>query len=167
MKIEKNKVVSLSYELYVNSELADKSDSENPLLFLFGVGSMIPGFEDKLDGLSSGDSFDFLVSPEDGYGERDEEEVIALPLDNFKQNGKIDTEIISVGNVLPLMDADGNRFDALVLEVDEEENKLTVDFNHPLAGEELHFVGKVLEVRNATQEELEHGHAHGNGGHHH
>jgi len=164
MKVEKNKVVCLSYELYVNSELMDRTDASNPLLFLYGVETMIPGFESNLYGLSPGDSFDFVLSPEEGYGLRDEEEVVSLPLDNFKRNGVIDREIVSEGRILPLVDAEGNRFDAMVLEVDENQNIITLDFNHPLAGEELHFIGKIISVRDATQEELDHGHAHGQGG---
>lgn len=169
MKIEKNKVVSVSYELHVDTNgqktLIDKSQEGQPLLFLFGVGQMIPGFEKNLQGLSMGDNYDFVVAPHEGYGEHSQEDIIDLPADIFKVDGAIDLNIIRIGNIVPLKDNQGNTFEAKILEVSASHVK--VDLNHELAGKELHFKGTVMLVREATADELSHGHAHGHGGVHH
>ncbi|MFN8436950.1 MAG: peptidylprolyl isomerase [Cytophagales bacterium] len=166
MKIEKNKVVSVSYELHVDTngqkQLLDKSQEGQPLLFLVGVGQMIPGFEKNLLGLAVGDAYDFVVAPHEGYGEYSDEDVIDLPADVFKVDGEIDLNIIRIGNIVPLRDNQGNTFEAKILEVSASHVK--VDLNHELAGKELHFSGKVISVREATADELSHGHAHGHGG---
>jgi FKBP-type peptidyl-prolyl cis-trans isomerase SlyD len=169
MVIEKNMVVAVSYELHIDNDgqkvLIDKSQDGQPLLFLYGVGQMIPGFEKNLSGLKSGDAYDFIVQPSEGYGEYSQEDVIELPAEVFKVDGEIDLNVISVGNVVPLRDNQGHTFEAKI--VDVSANHVKVDLNHELAGKELNFKGKVESVRAASQEELEHGHAHGHGGVHH
>jgi FKBP-type peptidyl-prolyl cis-trans isomerase SlyD len=165
MKIEQQHVVSLTYDLYVKQEdgsegLAESATQEQPLTFLFGAGQMIPKFEENLSTLSTGDTYDFRIAAADGYGEFDEEAVANLPKDMFQG-----TEIPQIGEVLPLQDNNGNRFQGQVVSVTED--SVIVDLNHPMAGQDLHFKGEILNVRPATPEELSHGHAHGPDGHHH
>ena len=105
------------------------------------------------------------MKPEDGYGESDPQAIVDLPKDVFKVNGEIQDDLLVEGNVIPLQDQNGSPLQAVVLEVGEDTVKM--DFNHMLAGKTLHFKGEVVEVRQATQEEINHGHVHGPGGHHH
>ncbi len=169
MQIAKHTVVSLSYDLHIDENntkvLADSANEEQPLSFLFGVGMMIPMFEEKLDGLKEGETFNFTVPASEGYGDYIDEDIIDLPIDTFKIDGEIDQEMLQVGNFVPLMDNHGHQLHAKVLEVSSDLVK--VDLNHPLAGQDLHFNGKILNIRLATAEELDHGHVHGEGGHHH
>lgn len=157
MKISTNKSVSASYELYVGGEnesleLMERATTEKPLTFIYGVGMMLPKFEENLLGLASGDEFEFSIDVEDAYGQYIEENVIDLDRSIFEQEGKLDEKVIFAGNVVPLMDTEGNRINAQILEVTDSHVK--VDLNHPLAGENLHFKGSVLGVRESTKEEL-------------
>jgi FKBP-type peptidyl-prolyl cis-trans isomerase SlyD len=170
MKIEKNTVVSVTYDLHAGNETETKefieaADASNPLTFLFGSGGMIPAFEENLQGLDTGSSFDFQIASELAYGQFDPEAIVELPMDTFMVDGKVDMDLISIGNTIPMMDDSGNRLTGKVIEVTASEVKM--DFNHLLAGKDLHFTGKVIEVRQATAEEIDHGHVHGPGGHHH
>ncbi|MDR3697351.1 peptidylprolyl isomerase [Mucilaginibacter sp.] len=164
MKIKPQHVVSLTYDLYVDQDgsevLEESATQEQPLTFLFGAGQMLPKFEENLSELSTGDNYEFRLSAADAYGEYDEEAVANLPLEMF--NG---TEVPEIGSILPLQDNNGNRFQGQVVSVSED--SVIVDLNHPMAGQELHFKGNILNVRPATPEELSHGHAHGADGHHH
>ena len=163
MKIEPQHVVSLTYDLYVDQNgtetLTESATQEQPLTFLFGAGQMLPKFEETLSSLSTGDTYEFRLSAQDAYGEYDEEAVANLPKEMFQGQ-----EIPEIGSVLPLQDNNGNRFQAQVVSVAED--AVIVDLNHPMAGQELHFKGSILNVRPATPEELSHGHAHGPDGHH-
>ena len=156
MKIANNKYVAVSYDLNVGEgderELMEKATAELPLKFVFGMGMMLPAFEKALEGLEEGADFHFTIKPEDAYGEFREDYVVELSKDLFKVDGKFDAEMVREGNVVPLMDTEGNRMNAIVVSVTPD--KVTVDLNHPLAGENLHFKGKVLEVRDATEQEL-------------
>ncbi len=163
MKAEKNKVVSVSYELRTNGkdgEVVDMAYEESPLNFIFGNGMMLPKFEENLANLTVESTFDFKLTGEEGYGSRNEENVSDVPKNVFEQNGKIEAGILDIGNVIPLQDDKGNHFNGQVVSVTDEVVKL--DFNHPLADEDLYFTGKVISVREATQQELEHGHVHEN-----
>ncbi|BAU55141.1 FKBP-type peptidyl-prolyl cis-trans isomerase [Mucilaginibacter gotjawali] len=164
MKIKPQHVVSLTYDLYVDQDgsevLEESATQEQPLTFLFGAGQMLPKFEENLSELSTGDNYEFRLSAADAYGEYDEEAVANLPLEMF--NG---TEVPEIGSILPLQDNNGNRFQGQVVSIAED--SVIVDLNHPMAGQELHFKGNILNVRPATPEELSHGHAHGPDGHHH
>jgi FKBP-type peptidyl-prolyl cis-trans isomerase SlyD len=163
MKIEPQHVVSLTYNLYVDQDgtenLVEKTTEEQPLTFLFGAGQMLPRFEENLSTLSTGDAFDFRLPAADAYGEYDEEAVTNLPKEMF--DGQ---DLPEIGSILPLQDNQGNRFQGQVVSVVED--AVIVDLNHPMAGQELHFTGNILNVRPATPEELSHGHAHGADGHH-
>lgn len=164
MKIEPQHVVSLTYDLYVDQDgtetLVESATQEQPLTFLFGAGQMLPRFEENLSDLSTGDSYDFKLSAEDGYGEYDEEAVATLPKEMFEG-----AEFPEIGSILPLQDNQGHRFQGQVVSIAED--AVIVDLNHPMAGQELHFKGNIINVRPATPEELSHGHAHGPDGHHH
>jgi FKBP-type peptidyl-prolyl cis-trans isomerase SlyD len=164
MKIESQHVVSLTYDLYVNQEdgteaLVESATQEQPLTFLYGAGQMLPKFEEHLSTLSTGDSFDFKLTAEDAYGEYNDEAVANLPKEMFDG-----TDMPEVGSILPLQDNQGNRFQGQVVSVVED--SIIVDLNHPMAGQELHFKGGIINVRPANPEELSHGHAHGPDGHH-
>ena len=164
MKIDNNQVVTVTYDLYVTEEgdkkHVESATTEQPLVYLHGVGMMLPKFEEHLNGLSAGEDYAFSLSAENGYGEYDEEAITNLPKDMFKE-----TELPAIGSVLPLQDNNGGHFQARVVSIAED--GVLVDLNHPMAGHELHFNGKIVEVRAATTEELEHGHVHGVGGHQH
>lgn len=156
MKISTNKFVALSYDLTVGEgeerELMEKATAETPLEFIFGTDSMLQAFEKNIDGLAEGDSFDFTLTPEDAYGEYDDDHVVDLPRNIFEQDGVLNEEVIFEGNTVPMMDTNGNRLNGSVVEVKEDVIKM--DFNHPLAGETLNFSGKVLTVRESTPEEI-------------
>lgn len=158
MKITANKAVSAEYELYVDGEkegeleLMEKATEQQPLSFIFGLGMMLPKFEENLFGLEVGQKFDFTINTEDAYGEYDDESVLDLERAIFEIDGKLDEEMIYEGNVVPLMDNEGNRINAQVVTITDTHVK--VDLNHPLAGETLHFKGSVLEVREATEKEI-------------
>ena len=163
MKIEPQHVVSLTYDLYVDQDgtetLTESATQEQPLTFLFGAGQMLPKFEENLSSLSTGDTYEFRLAAGDAYGEYDEEAVANLPKEMFQG-----AELPEIGSILPLQDNNGNRFQAQVVSIAED--SVIVDLNHPMAGQELHFKGSILNVRPATPEELSHGHAHGPDGHH-
>ena len=158
MKITANKSVSAEYELYVDGEvegeleLMEKATAEQPLSFIYGIGMMLPKFEENIFGLAVGDTFDFVINNEDAYGPYEDENVLDLDRSIFEIDGKLDTEVVFEGNVVPLMDNEGHRINAQVVEVTDTHVK--VDLNHPLAGETLHFKGSILEVREATEKEL-------------
>lgn len=168
--VNKDMVVSVHYELKVdnNGELviADKSKPEQPLVYIQGAGMLLPDFEKNLAGKTVGDTVSFKVSPENGYGTRNEQDIVSIPVESFKDaEGNIDKNVIKVGNVLPMMDDQGHQFQGIVVELTED--AVIMDFNHPMAGKELNFTVTVADVRPATEEELAHGHVHGPGGHQH
>lgn len=160
MQIEPLKVVLIHYTLTNNEgEVLDKSD-DSPMAYIHGAGNIIPGLENALTGRVVGDKFEVSIPPEEAYGLRDDELVQMVPKSAFQG---VD------GDILP-----GMRFQArspegmqllTVLGVDDEE--VILDGNHPMAGLTLHFAVEVTEIRDATIDEISHGHVHGAGGHHH
>ncbi|MGQ8335424.1 FKBP-type peptidyl-prolyl cis-trans isomerase [Sunxiuqinia sp. A32] len=155
MAITKNKMVSLTYDLRIDGkegELIEQATAEKPLKFVYGAGIMLPKFESLIEGLEQGKSFEINLSSQDAYGEVDENAIIDLPKHLFLIDGKFDDDIVKVGNSVPMMSTSGQRMNGLVLEINDEHVKM--DFNHPLAGEDLFFQGDVLEVRDATDEEI-------------
>ncbi len=168
MQISDHTVVSLHYTLRegtAEGEVIESSFEGDPLTFLFGVGSMLPGFESNLEGKKAGDDFAFGLEAAEAYGLIDETAIVQLPIETFMIDGRIATEILEPGRVIPMADAEGNRLMATIKEVGTE--AVLVDFNHPMAGEDLYFTGTIQSVRQATPSEIEHGHVHGPGGHHH
>ncbi|GAA3997436.1 peptidylprolyl isomerase [Deinococcus rubellus] len=156
MNISENKVVEIEYTLTVNGEVVDQSESGEPLTYLQGHGNIIPGLEKALDGKAAGDHLQVTVQPDDGYGERDEEAIQVIAREDFDDD-------IEVGATYFAQAEDGSvtPFTVMSLEGDD----VTVDFNPPLAGEVLNFDVTVKSVRDATADELEHGHAHGDDDH--
>jgi len=156
MKITTNKFVSVAYDLYVGEdderELMERATPDRPLQFIFGTDSMLPAFENGLNGLVMGDTFRFTLTPENAYGEFNEEHVLELSKSLFEINGKFDTEFVKEGNTIPMMDESGQRMNGSVLEV--KDDIVVMDFNHPLAGETLHFSGQILDVHDPTAEEI-------------
>jgi FKBP-type peptidyl-prolyl cis-trans isomerase SlyD len=165
MTITKDKVVSLVYELRVNSKEGDIVESlttDNPLSFLFGAGNLLPKFEAKIDGLNVGETFDFDLVATDAYGEVNDAAIVDVPLSAFMTDGVVDENLVQLGNTIPMRDNAGNRLNGVVKEITDENVKM--DFNHPLAGNHLFFKGEVTDIREATEEELSHGHIHAHGG---
>jgi len=168
--VAQNSVVTLTYDLSVTDDnqqkvLVEQAESDEPMVFLFGHSGLPEEFENQLDGKNPGDSFSFSLTPEQAYGDYDAQAVVQIPKQVFEIDGKVDDQMLEVGNYLPMADNEGNHMQAKVVEVGDE--MITMDFNHPLAGMVMHFDGKIEDVRPATAEELSHGHVHGDGGHQH
>lgn len=157
MKIANNLLVSVDYKLYVKNddgsmELMEETENGQPLKFFYGLGMMLPKFEENLSGLATGDTFDFMIPCTEAYGEYDDESVIDLPRKIFEIDGKIDEKGVYPGAIVPLVDSEGQRINAEVVEVKSDAVK--VDLNHPLSGEDLYFKGTVLDVHEPTEEDL-------------
>jgi FKBP-type peptidyl-prolyl cis-trans isomerase SlyD len=158
MIVEKNRVIGLSYELKANGQTVETVGADSPLSFLYGAGNLLPKFEQNLDGLKLNDNFNFELIATDAYGEVKEDAIVDVPLKAFEVDGQIDADLLKEGNQIPMLDQQGNRLNGKIVKFDEE--LVTMDFNHPLAGDDLHFNGTIVEIREATQEEIEHGHIH-------
>ena len=157
MKIVKNKFVSVAYDLNVGKdderELMESATVERPLKFIYGTGAMLPAFEENIKNLEKDSKFSFTLTPEQAYGEFMEEHVVELPKSIFEVDGKFDNKRIKEGVTLPMMTANGERMNGSVLEI--KDNVVVMDFNHPLAGETLHFNGVILDVHDPTEAEIE------------
>lgn len=160
MQITKHKAVSIDYTLTNDAgEVIDSSKGEDPLAYLHGVGNLIPGLEKALDGKATGDEIQVTIAPEEGYGERVDALVQNVPRDRFE-----DADALEVGM---RFEAESDAGRTLVVITGITDSEVTVDGNHPLAGQTLNFEVKVMDVRDATEEEISHGHVHGVGGHNH
>lgn len=172
MNISKNAFVSLIYELHTDGHdgpMVEKCDESRPLKFVFGAGRMLPAFESALENMTVGDTFAFSLSPDDAYGPKRPEALVDVPKNIFVgPDGRLREEFLSLGTRVPMVNEDGQHIIGTVLGVSDDSVKL--DFNHPLAGETLFFSGSILEVREATVDELlDQGHhcgggCHGDGG---
>ena len=160
MQIAKNKVAAIEYTLTDDQgTVLDTSEGREPLAYIQGIGNLVPGLEAALEGKAAGDELAVSIAPDDGYGQRDDrlEQVVKREVFGdvsdlnegmqFEAESEVGTRVYTITKI--------------------EEDDITVDGNHPLAGLNLHFDVKIVEVRDATAEELEHGHVHGPGGHHH
>jgi len=157
--VKEGAVVTLGYTLRLaNGEIADYSEADDPLEYLHGAENIIPGLERSLLGLKVGDKKKVEVPPADGYGEYDNEEVEVVPRTELPKG----TPPLQLGMMLLLTDDDGNFAEAYVREIGPK--TVTLDFNHPLAGQTLFFDVEILGIREATEEEIEHGHVHGEDG---
>jgi len=162
MTITENKVVLIHYTLKDSAgETLDSSEGREPLAFIQGIGNIIVGLEEALAGKAVGDKVSATIEPEKAYGVRVDENVHIVPLSSFQADG--DEKLVE-GMQVRVETNEGVSI-ADVAKIDGEE--VTLDLNHPLAGETLFFDVKIIDVREATKQELEHGHAHGPGGHHH
>ena len=169
-QIQPNNVVYLSYQLAFPDEdgqpdVVEIVDEKEPMVFIHGLSGLPEAFEKNLLGLSIGDTFDFSISAEDAYGNVDPNAIIQLPKSIFQAEGQSADDILQIGNFIPMTDDQGNRMQGLVVSIEGE--TVTMDFNHPLAEKTLMFQGKILNIREATPEEIAHGHVHGEGGVHH
>ena len=153
MKVEANKMVGVDYTLTVDGKIADQSRPGQPLEFIFGTGMLLPKFEAAILGKEPGDRVGFTLEPKDGYGEFIAEAVVELPKNIFMIDGKIADEMLYAGNQIPMSDAQGNRMMGIVKEVADDRVKM--DFNHPMAGKTLHFAVEVISVRDVTPEDLQ------------
>jgi FKBP-type peptidyl-prolyl cis-trans isomerase SlyD len=160
MQIADKMVVTLDYTLKDDDGNILDSSNDGNFAYLHGAQNIIPGLENALTGKSAGDEVNVTVNPAEGYGERNDSMVQAVPRDMFDSEQEIE-----VGMQFHAQSPEGDMVVVTVMDVDDE--NITVDGNHPLAGMNLNFGVKVLDVREATTEELDHGHVHGPGGHHH
>ena len=160
MNIASKAVAIIDYTLRdKDGQVLDTSEGGDPLAYIHGVGNIIPGLEEALEGKVAGDAVSVEVAPDKGYGHRDDSLKMVLPRDSFEGVDKIEE-----GMTFHAHGPDGSR---VITVVGFEGDDVSVDGNHPLAGETLFFDVNIVEVREATAEELDHGHVHGPGGHHH
>ena len=161
MKVGKDKVVLMHYTLKNDAgDVIDSSEGGDPLPFLQGHGNIIPGLESALEGSKEGDKLDVSIKPKEGYGERMQEAIQEIPSSAIQG-----IDEIKVGMELQSQDQDGKVHFFNVTKI--EDDKITVDENHPLAGQTLHFSVSIESIRKAEAEELSHGHVHADGQHHH
>lgn len=159
-KVAKDKVVSIHYTLHDDHKvLLDSSVGADPLMYLHGRGQLIKGLESELTGKAAGEKFSAVIACEDGYGAYEEDLKFPVPRAQFPKDSKVE-----VGTIFEVASAKGSSM--LVRVAQMEVDSVVVDANHPLAGKTLHFDVEVVEVREATESELAHGHAHGPGGAH-
>lgn len=158
MKIEDQKVATLIYEMFVQGEdgkeeVMERATLEQPLIYCHGEKMMLPSFEAAMVGKDVDEPFDFTLTPDQAYGDYDEQGVMTLDKKLF-YNGddEFDAERVYEGAIVPMNTVDGQIINAQVVEITDD--KVTIDLNHPLAGETLHFVGKVIDVRDVTPGEL-------------
>ena len=166
-QIQLNNVVYISYQHAFPDEdgqpdVVEIVDEKEPMVFIHGLSGLPEAFEQNLLGLSIGDTFDFSISAEDAYGNVDPNAIIELPKSIFQAEDQTADDILQIGNFIPMTDDQGNRMQGLVVSIEGE--TVTMDFNHPLAEKTLMFQGKILNIREATPDELAHGHVHGEGG---
>ncbi|MDK2779033.1 MAG: peptidylprolyl isomerase [Pseudomonadota bacterium] len=161
MTIAQQKVVTIHYKVVdVDSgEVIDSSEGGQPMTYLHGAQNIIPGLEAALEGKSVGDELEVTIAPEDAYGEYSDERVQKVPMEAFQGVEKVEPGMAFTAQT------EHGPINLIVTEVDEA--VVTVDANHPLAGKSLQFSVKVESVRDASEEELTHGHVHGEGGHQH
>ena len=154
MQIAQNKVAIITYTLTnVNGEIMDQANEEQPFAFIAGTGNIIPGLDSALEGKSAGDTVKVTISPEDAYGERNDALTQVVPMEMFQGVDKVEPGM--------QFQAQTNQGVSVVTVTKVEDGQVTIDGNHPLAGETLNFDVTVMEVRDATADELEHGHVHG------
>jgi len=160
MQIANDRVVSIAYTLKDDDDNVIDQSTDGSFCYLHGASNIIPGLENALTGKVAGDELSVTIPPEEAYGVRDDARVQAVPRDMFPQD-----QDIQPGMQFHAQSPDGQAIVVMVAKVDAD--TVTVDGNHPLAGVQLNFDVKVMDIRDATEEELEHGHVHGPGGHEH
>lgn len=148
-------MVSLVYELRENDSngrIIETLDDSRPLTFIYGTGRLLPVFESNISLLEKGDIFRFILNSEMAYGDKREEMIINVPVSVFKTDGKINEDICRVGNEVPMTDSEGNPLTGIINEI--ADTYVRLDFNHPMAGIDLFFSGKIVDIRDATENEL-------------
>lgn len=154
---EMNKYVAVAYRLYIKDqagkrEMVEEATHKQPFQFVSGLGMTLDDFEAQIVGLQKDDKFDFELTPAQAYGEYEQERVITVPRSTFEIDGRLDKQYIYEGAIVPLQNADGARFNGLIAKIGDAE--VIVNLNHPLAGKTLIFVGEVVDIRDATKEEI-------------
>jgi FKBP-type peptidyl-prolyl cis-trans isomerase SlyD len=155
MIIQNEKFGTFTYTLFENStegNVIEEVTADNPMGIVFGQGKLIPFFEERLMGMTAGQDFEITVPSKEAFGERNPKAVYELSKETFRVNGVIDENLFTLGNKIPMRDRGGNVLDGYVK--DQNETTVTLDFNHPLAGIDIVFKGNILDVREATFEEL-------------
>ena len=153
-----NKYITVAYKMYVKEEgdeaeeLVEQCETAHPFQFLSGFGMVIPAFEQNVVDVEAGSPVDFVIPCADAYGEFQDELMFDVPRNIFEIDGKLDTQHIFEGNIVPMQGEDGSRFNATIIEI--KDDAVTIDLNHPRAGQDLHFVGTVVTNRLATNEEI-------------
>ena len=174
MKVNKDKLVRVHYRLYRGEgtdDLVEETYGGEPMEYIQGLGLLLPYFESQLLGKEAGEAFDFVIPVDEAYGRVNTDLQMTLPRETFFVDGEFDEEMVHTGAILPMLTSDGQQVEGEVIDVWEE--GVDMDFNHPLAGEDLHFVGEITEVKDPTPEELDqytghhHHHDHEHCGHHH
>ena len=161
MRVEQSKVVMMHYKLAdKDGNTIDSSEGRDPLAYIHGIGALVPGLENELEGKVKGDKFQTVVQPEDAYGTRDEELVRVVPKSGFQGE-----EEMTLGMQVQIDTGDKGLAIATLTAIEGDD--ITLDLNHPLSDLELHFDIEITDIREATEEEIAHGHVHGAGGHHH
>ena len=154
-RVEENKVITITYELKENSpkgELMERMDVNYPFVFLFGTGALLPAFERELEGLTEKDSFEFVLKCREAYGEVNEENIINVPRAVFQIEGAEPPNLVVKNNYVALTDNHGETHHGKILEFNDLMVK--VDFNHVMAGKDLHFKGAILNIREASVDEI-------------
>ena len=160
MKIDANKVVAINYTLKSDDgTVLDSSEGKSPLPYIQGTGQLIPGLEKELEGKEVGEKMDIVIAPAEAYGEVNKEMVFDVSKEGFRGN-----EELKVGMQV---EVEMDKGKSIAAGTKIEDDNVTLDLNHPLAGMTLHFNVEIMEVRKASEEELSHGHVHGPGGHQH
>ncbi len=154
-----NNYITVAYKLYVTDEkediredLVEECNEEHPFLFISNMGCVLPAFEKAINPLKSGDKFDFVIPCSEAYGEFEDKMMFDVPKKTFEVDGCFDSEHIYEGSIIPLKSADGHQFNGTVIEI--KDDAVTIDLNHPRAGQDLHFVGTVVTHRPATNDEV-------------
>ena len=155
MKAQQDYVIGVSYELEVEGKIADKARPEAPLEYIHGTGMLLPKFEAAVEGKEPGETFDFVLSPEEGYGEYNPNYKFEIPKTSFAVDGQIREDLLEVGRIIPMLNSAGQVIQGTIAAIGYD--TVTMDFNHPMAGKTLHFTGKVESVRAATEKELTEG----------
>lgn len=148
MIIAKNTKATISFSISIagTEKVIKKGDNNNPETFGIGLNQLLPEFEKKLLGLKKGDKFDFIIKAEDAYGPVDPYAIFDIPKDTFEVDGKTDEKMLQLGNVIPMTDNEGNKHFGKIIKVFDK--VVTMDFNHQLAGKDLHFSGTIVDVEN-------------------
>ena len=152
MKVAMNKMVSVDYKLTVDGAIADQSQPGQPLEFIYGMGMLLPKFEEAIMDKEPGESVAFTLEAKDGYGEVIAEAIVELPKTVFMMDGKVAEEILFVGSQIPMSTAEGQPMMGIVKEV--KADSVVMDFNHPMAGKTLNFDVPVVDVQETTPEDL-------------
>jgi FKBP-type peptidyl-prolyl cis-trans isomerase SlyD len=159
--VEDNVVVTMNYSLSIDGEVVDSSEGEDndPIIFLQGAGQIISGLEKSIYGLKVGDKKSVTVDPKDGYGEIDPESIVEVPKDEFPEEFPLELGVEITVNADDEDEEGDEEMEATIVAVNDK--TVTLDFNHPLAGKILNFDVHIIDIREATSEEIEHGHVHG------